>query len=308
MTITCPACSGTSLRELTPGFYECTSPIDASIPPGLAGNPGWLHGSRPCGHRFQAGPALATEPCWCGRHSIGSCRDCKRPLCGLHGTADGELLCGECVTASAERRRAREAEAAAAHERSLETRGRDLSANLATCSSAGELLTLLGARAAAVPYPDALRAAWTRVIANDGLQATHDVVALAGHPTLGSPFTWKDFKKRGSWSESGQRSIVWLAPEAGYRSELGHTNTDVWIGAQGDVWWGTFPETLGFGKHDGPKTCHYVLGRGEHVRLKRGFATYQNFHTLPGGVPVALTVPEPEAYASVVEIALKHGL
>jgi hypothetical protein len=155
------ACGGASLRELTPGFYECTSSIDASIPPGLAGNPGWLHGSRPCGDRFQAGPALATEPCWCGRHSIGRCRDCNRPLCGLHGTTAGELLCGECIAARAERRRAREAEAAAAHERSLEARGRDLSANLAECSSARDLLMLLRGREEAVPDADALRSAWT---------------------------------------------------------------------------------------------------------------------------------------------------
>jgi hypothetical protein len=109
MTTTCPECGGGSLRELTPGFYECMSPIDVSLPPDPAGNPGWLHGSRPCGHRFQAGPALATEPCWCRRHSIERCRDCKRPLCGLHGTAGGELLCGNCVTASAARQQTEEA-------------------------------------------------------------------------------------------------------------------------------------------------------------------------------------------------------
>lgn len=63
-----------------------------------------------------------------------------------------------------------------------------------------------------------------------------------------------------------------------------------------------------FGKHERPKTCHYVLARGERLRLKRGYATHQNYYSVPGGVPVTRTSPEPETYARVVEVALKKGL
>jgi hypothetical protein len=308
MTITCPACGGASLRELTPGFYECMSPIDAWISPGVASSTGWPHGSRPCGHRFQVGLALATEPCWCGRHSIGRCRDCKRPLCGLHGTAGGELLCGECLTARADRQRAKEAEATVARDRAVEERGRDLSANVAGCSSARELLTLLRGRGAAVPDADALRSAWTRVIASEGFEAVLEVVDLAGRPLVASPLSWSDSLRRGSWSEPGQRAIVWQAPDAGGTSSSAHTNGDIWLEAQGDVWSRQTHGTLGFAKHEGPKTLHYVVARGERLRLKRGQSPYQTFHTVTGGVSVRRSTPVPGIYASVVEAALKHGM
>jgi hypothetical protein len=144
------------------------------------------------------------------------------------------------------------------------------------------------------------------VIANSGLEAKHEVVKLVGHPTLRSPLTWNDFTRRGSWSEAGRRSTVWRAPKAGFESGLGHTNTDVWIGAHGEVWWGAFPSVLGFGKHEGSKTCHYVLSRGDRLRLKRGYDTYQNFHTVPGGVLVMRSTPKPQVYAHVIEVALKN--
>jgi hypothetical protein len=308
MTIICPDCGGGSLRELTPGFYECMSPIDVSLPPDPAGNPGWLHGSRPCGHRFQSGPALATAPCWCGRHSIGRCRACKRPVCGLHGTAGGELLCGNCVTARAERQQTEETQAAEANARAVQARARDLSTNLAECSSAPELLTLLSGRGTAVPDADALRSAWTRVVASDGFETMHEVVELSGRPTVRGPMAWNDFKRRGSWSEAEHRAIVWRAPEVGRTNRLPDTNWDVWLGAQGDVWWGQVHETLGFAKHERPKTRHYVVARGERLRLKRAHAPYETYHIVPGGMPVGLSTPVPEIYARVVEVALKHGL
>ncbi len=106
MNPACPNCGGTRVRQITPGFFECESAIDASIPPGMAGNPTWLHGSRPCGHRFQVATAVTTEHCACGRQSIGRCQDCSQPLCGLHGTTGGAFLCGRCF-----RRRDEQAEA-----------------------------------------------------------------------------------------------------------------------------------------------------------------------------------------------------
>lgn len=169
-----------------------------------------------------------------------------------------------------------------------------------------ELLTLLSGRGTAVPDADALRLAWTRVVASDGFEAMHEVVDLAGRPLVASPLSWSDFKRRGSWSEAGQRAIVWQAPEAGRGvGSSAHTNWDVWLGAQGDVWWGQMHETLGFDKHEGPKTRHYVVARGERLRLKRGHAPYQTYHIVPGGVPVGRSTPVPEIYVRVVEVALK---
>jgi hypothetical protein len=100
MTRSCPSCRGTDLRQITPGLFECISQIQVgAIPPGVHGNPGYLPVPGPCGHRFQvAAGAGPTEPCFCGRDSIGACRDCGRRLCGLHGTSEGEFLCGDCLT------------------------------------------------------------------------------------------------------------------------------------------------------------------------------------------------------------------
>ena len=112
----CPQCGDRTLREITPGFFECESPIDASIPPGING-PAWQHGSRPCGHRFQAETPIATELCACGRQSIGRCLDCSQPLCGLHGTDRGAFLCAACHRARgnrAEQEERRQFEAAVA--------------------------------------------------------------------------------------------------------------------------------------------------------------------------------------------------
>jgi hypothetical protein len=277
-----------------------------SLPPDPASNPGWLHGSRPCGHRFQAGPALATELCWCGRHSIGKCRDCNRPLCGLHGTAGGGLLCGNCVTARAERQHAEEAQAAEASARAVQERGRDLSANLAQCSSAPELLTLLSSRGASVPDADALRSAWTRVVASDGFDATHEVVELSGRPTVRGPMASHDSKRRGSWSETDQRVAAWHAPDAGVSSS--NWRVDGWLDSNGDVWWREEPDTLGFGKREGPKTFHYAVPQGEHLRLKRAHAPYQTYHIASGGERVRGGASVAEVYVRVVEVALKHGL
>jgi len=110
----------------------------------------------------------------------------------------------------------------------------------------------------------------------------HEVVELTGRPTLRGPFAWNDFKRRGSWSETDQRVAVWCAPDAGRNSR--HTNGDVWLDPNGNVWWGEAPDTLGFGKHEGPKTFHYVVPQGEHLRLKRDHAPYETYHRVPEGV------------------------
>lgn len=67
-----------------------------AIPPGVHGNHEYVPVPGPCGHRFQVGSGNA-DPCFCGRDSIGACKDCARRFCGLHGSSEGEFLCESCI-------------------------------------------------------------------------------------------------------------------------------------------------------------------------------------------------------------------
>jgi len=96
----CPKCGGTNTKAITPGWYECQEHVVAGVlQPGQAGNPGITPQSVPgiCGHSFQIAVPGEVEHCRCGRQSIGRCFDCGAPLCGLHGTGRGDLLCVECA-------------------------------------------------------------------------------------------------------------------------------------------------------------------------------------------------------------------
>jgi hypothetical protein len=108
------------LRQITPGSFECTQPVPLDgIPPGFPGNPLHALNMRPCGTRFQVPTTRATEPCFCGRDSIGSCQDCGRRLCGLHGTDSGAFLCGDCQGRRRAAKREREAQITAEREAGL---------------------------------------------------------------------------------------------------------------------------------------------------------------------------------------------
>lgn len=61
MQVTCPRCHGTQVREVAPGVFQCDGYIDASIPPGAAGNVGWVYGGGPCGNRFDVHELQALE-------------------------------------------------------------------------------------------------------------------------------------------------------------------------------------------------------------------------------------------------------
>jgi hypothetical protein len=105
--VRCPECGGTSLKTITPSYLECISETQVGVvPPGAHGNPHPLPAMGSCGHRFHVPrPASAASPCFCGRDSIGSCLECSRRICGLHGSGSGDFLCGDCVSV---RRRAKE--------------------------------------------------------------------------------------------------------------------------------------------------------------------------------------------------------
>jgi hypothetical protein len=96
----CPKCGGTNTKAITPGLYECQEHVVVGVlQPGQPGNPGITPQPVPgvCGHRFQIAVPGVVERCQCGRQAIGRCVDCGEPLCGLHGTGGGDLLCAKCA-------------------------------------------------------------------------------------------------------------------------------------------------------------------------------------------------------------------
>lgn len=97
MTPSCPKCGSSSVRQITPDFFECTN----EILEGVVAGPVPMY--RPCGNRFQVAPSSQVESCICGRHSIGNCFDCGRALCGLHGSDSGLFLCADCTKARGQR-------------------------------------------------------------------------------------------------------------------------------------------------------------------------------------------------------------
>jgi hypothetical protein len=105
--VMCPYCGGKRVRQITPGEFECVTPHPGGLVPPGAGD---IHPMRPCAQRFQIATSTRTPLCTCGRESIGQCKDCGAPLCGLHGTESGEFLCGTCQEDRQARKFAREAE------------------------------------------------------------------------------------------------------------------------------------------------------------------------------------------------------
>jgi hypothetical protein len=102
----------TSSRQLSPGLFECTSLIDMSHPGGPGGQ--WIHGARPCGHRFQSGHASGI-PCavsGCGFDSLATCQGgCGRRLCYAHAN-----VCPSCRREQGKRKEAETAALRAAEE------------------------------------------------------------------------------------------------------------------------------------------------------------------------------------------------
>ncbi len=120
----CPACGGGQRRLLSPGWFECTSPISVEAPmvfdPGFGGfRPAGPPTTRACAHRYQEGRAHTGQPpCWCGVLAIGHCTSCRQSVCGVHSEQVPQLLCGACWARwNAERQRRSAHEQAAAREK-----------------------------------------------------------------------------------------------------------------------------------------------------------------------------------------------
>jgi len=55
----CPSCGGKQIRQVTPGEFECVTPLPGGLAPPVAGQ---IHPMRPCSHRFQVGTGPEGEP------------------------------------------------------------------------------------------------------------------------------------------------------------------------------------------------------------------------------------------------------
>lgn len=259
MIASCPACGGTTLRPITPGFYLCESPIDASIPPG-GGNPDWIHGVRPCGHRFQLAVNDMSPQCSCGRQSIGRCQDCSKPLCGLHGTSGGDFLCSQCLKerraeAIAKMKREQETALAAAEtaERRLMHKRASAASQLGSAASIAEIIGTLRARKDVLDK-GTCRKAWRKLVAAEAVEPSHDAVSVVG---------WGHFLICGWQNDPG-----WLWHKTGSRSALWRGKLErepAYIDADGQV----FRPTASL-KLDIPKGPTFWRGRPVTVALSRG--------------------------------------
>jgi hypothetical protein len=205
--------------------------LDRSMPPGMAGNPDWLHAACPCGHRFQAGQAVAAALCGCGRFAIGRCKDCDRWLCGDHGTQSSPFLCASCLRERRSQEQLKEkeekdaAEAAVAAEHAAFVRSQAAArAALSTATTPARIARVLGENRGLLTINDC-KAAWIRVPACDLLQPTHEFVKVASLPHL-LILDWQT-DTGWLWHTRGPRADGW-------RTTVG--DSEFFVDREGAIW------------------------------------------------------------------------
>ncbi len=279
ITGSCPKCGGSALRQITPGFSECVSPVVAGVIQ-RPGDGGPMPAEYPCGHRFQTGTSPGTEPCWCGRDSIGSCADCARRLCGLHGTSTGLFLCGDCFQRCVVREKAEagEKQAIAARERAAEeSRCAAVNASLRAALDPDEIMTLICVNEA-ILKSGWCHDAWMRLVASGVIKPTHDIVKV-------------EWKRRGPCEVN--RVGAWRACEV---TMTGGTPSDYVLRHDGRLL--TASSQWPF------NPPHYVLPRGEKFRTARDRPSGKV--SVVAGVDGPLGFPEThDAYARVAAAVLR---
>ena len=315
MNVRCPKCGGSSLSQITPGFFECTSLVVVAVihrPDGM----GPMPAEHPCGHRFQVDVTGSAELCRCGRQSIGMCADCARPLCGIEGTSRGIFLCPECVSRRDQRRRAEERAAAeqqqAAAAQALaeaESRCAAAIAALAAAHDAGGTISVIIANAVDIP-DEVAKAAWLRLVVSKAIAPTHEIVTATG---LRHILYDSDDPGRG-WREVSRSEAWWM--------DNGRSS-DRWLGSDGSMWAAAVSQNLRLYASGTPQT--YPVGRrarGEPnwIALPRGetfrtsFRSAQDQHSpsdrkypwsyVPGGVRLSMQ-PSNNDYAVVAAAILR---
>jgi hypothetical protein len=217
--VRCPQCDGSQVRELTPGFFECTSQVLVGVvPPAMSGQPQPIPDYRACRHQFQVGGAAATPRCACGRYSIGVCGGCSEPLCGIHGAGAEAFLCAECSRRETQRREQTERQGKADHARSLE----QAQAALPQASDPREIVRLLAvagtdrtAGGSGIEWHAPCGSAWRRLSGSGALKAAEmELVRMRFRkPTVGGQEV-TELWRRAAWSGEHEGERRWLDAEA----------------------------------------------------------------------------------------------
>ncbi len=196
------------------------------VPPPHSGQPGPAPRYGPCGHRFQAGVAVGTATCACGRYSIGRCTDCDEPLCGLHGRGEDSLRCADCERAAVARQRASEEESRAGEAVRLER----VRTRLGEASDPDEIVELLSAAGTGADWFEPCRAAWARLASSGFLRpADAEVVRMRfRRRPLGGQETSEQWR-RPAWS--CRTNGTW-SPGA----EAAEGQRGCWLDDEGTVW------------------------------------------------------------------------
>jgi hypothetical protein len=262
----CPECGGSQVRQVGPGRFQCDSLVLVDVVPPEVTGYGPVPQHRVCGHRFKMGTLdTSSEACgFCTRLSMGTCGDCGRPLCHVHGTSRGAFLCQPCVRTrlAAEKREEERRREVVQKERA------EVNAAIAACRDPGQLVGLL------TEYKlfgsgdlEACKSAWIGLASEGAIEPSHDIVTVAGDKHLvkfGS-------RPRGdvgrNWRET-ERVPGWHAPNVAAPCGLG-----VWLDADGGVF-----QNGGGGRAGPSKTLFLpatkiVLPRGGPLRLSPWFGS-----------------------------------
>ena len=294
----CPQCGGSSLFQVTPGFFECRSPVVVAViqrPDGM----GPMPAEYPCGYRFQVHAAGPAELCRCGRQSIGRCADCGRPLCGNDGTLTGLFLRPKCISQRDQRRRAEEAaeqqQAAAARELA-EAQNRRTAAitELAEARGVDELIRIIVANAADIP-DEVGKPAWLRIVSSKAIAPTHEIVTAIGLRHILYDFAdpgrdWREVSRAEAWHVRG------LMVGDGSRT------SDRWLAHDGSMWTPAGSQDLRLYENGTPQTYPFgrkARGEPNWIAIPSGEVLYQ--------IPVRAGPSQPERQKLAVELRSRRG-
>jgi hypothetical protein len=100
--MTCPLCGGDARSPIAPGYWRCANLVEEEELAGTAGavdpwlRPTVIRSMRECGNEYAEGTGMPGPICACGTFAIGLCKECSRPICGIHsGMWEGVRLCGD---------------------------------------------------------------------------------------------------------------------------------------------------------------------------------------------------------------------
>lgn len=264
----CPRCGGTELREITPGFFECSSRVLAGVfPPEATGGAGPIPDYHPCGHRFNLGAPGATPLCACGRYSVGRCQDCRQPLCGIHGSSGNTFRCRTCIDA-------RDAAVAQAQrQRAIDenTRLDAKHAELLAADDPRRIVELLLAGGEELHGQKCVEA-WKKLAASGALRHDLDVVRVLHSRYLMQRST-QHYGRRPAWRGSEgwiDNSGAFWRPAKGRAEVVSKVPSEQWFAVRA----GSTPEvemfvvrseSRGFSGNSVAKTKHWTLVSGDHV-------------------------------------------